>query len=138
MKMQTDLDILTYGIYSDQKLLFEMIDNNAELGLGTDLDLSGHKIKQGTNNVLFSDQNGIAMFPNGTSIENVLQTSNNTLILETTLDIKNNFIYLGPTNLLEFTNNHITFYQPVNFNNKQRTSFTRIIQGSVYQNPFEG
>lgn len=138
MKMQTDLDISTYGIYSDQKLLFEMIDNNAELGLGTDLDLSGHKIKQGTNNVLFSDQNGIAMFPNGTSIENVLQTSNNTLILETTLDIKNNFIYLGPTNLLEFTNNHITFYQPVNFNNKQRTSFTRIIQGSVYQNPFEG
>lgn len=138
MKMQTDLDISTYGIYSDQKLLFEMIDNNAELGLGTDLDLSGHKIKQGTNNVMFSDQNGIAMFPNGTSIENVLQTSNNTLILETTLDIKNNFIYSGPTNLLEFTNNHITFYQPVNFNNKQRTSFTRIIQGSVYQNPFEG
>lgn len=64
-----DLNIDTHDIYTDQKLLFEITDNNTELGLGTDLDLSGHKIKQGTNNVMHGNETGKAVFPNGLDLD---------------------------------------------------------------------
>lgn len=122
--MNTNLNIDDKGIYSSNKYLFKMTDSGTELGLGTDLDLSGHNIKQG-NNVMYNESNGIANFPNGTNVDNKTEVPHRIYFNEH-VDLKNSSIYNYNDKLMKFDRNNRSLYlrQPINIINlKYKTVF---------------
>lgn len=71
-----------------------MTDNDTEIGLGTDLDLSSHNVKQGTNNVMSDDENGYGIFPNGIKVgDNGKFEVSDRIYFNENADLKNFSIY---------------------------------------------